>query len=188
MHYLIASNDIAGALTAGCHVVADGETMSFEEPWSFGTPMIVRVEDTATLEAVKARAGLSVASAFAVEGLEEPGSGKAFAIGAHVMRDVEGFQPYAAAVGDVIKTFGCRYIARGGPVIPIAGSFVPDRVVLMEFPSADDLAAFYFSDAYAPLLKIRFATTDPRFVLVGRSGAIPESARRVIAQKLRRDA
>jgi uncharacterized protein (DUF1330 family) len=187
MHYLIASNDILGSLTVGCHVVADGETLSFEEPWSFGTPTIIRVENDAALEAIKAKAGLGVTSAFAVEGLEEPGQGKAFAIGAHLMRDVQGFAPYAAAVPDVIRNFGCRYIARGGTVTPIAGTFVPDRAVVMEFPDADALAAFYFSEAYAPLLKIRLATTDPRFVMVARAGEIPDSARRLIADKLRRD-
>jgi len=27
---------------------------------------------------------------------------------------------------------------------------VPDRVVLMQFPAADEIVSFYFCDAYAP--------------------------------------
>ena len=76
--------------------------------------------------------------------------------------------------------------ARGGAVTPVCGSFAPDRLVLMEFPSADDVAAFYFSAAYAPLLQIRLKATEPRFVLVNRSGRLPERTRQTIADGLAR--
>jgi uncharacterized protein (DUF1330 family) len=172
----------AADLPLGCSVVADGEMISFEEPWNIGAPLIARVDDAANLDALKSNADIS---ALLVEGLDEPGSGQAFAIGAHLMRDPEGFKPYAAAVPGVIRNFGCRYIARGGTVTPIAGSFVPDRVVLMEFASADDAVAFYFSAAYAPLLKIRLKTTEPRFVLLARAGVVPERTHKAIAAHLR---
>ena len=125
-------------------------------------PLIARVEDGADLGILKTIVG---ADAFLAEGILEPGTGQAFAIGAHMMRDPEGFKPYAAGVPDVIKNYSCRHIARGGKVTHITGSFVPDRAVLMEFPDADEAVAFYFSDAYAPLLQIRLRTTDPRFAL-----------------------
>ena len=182
MQYLVASGVPSTQLPPGCRLVADGEMMSFEEPWSFGAPLIARMEDGANLDALKTIIG---ADAFLVEGILEPEHGQAFAIGAHLMRDPEGFKPYAAGVPGVIKNYGCRYIARGGKVTPITGSFVPDRAVLMEFPTADEAVRFYFSDAYAPLLEIRLRTTDPRFVLMARSGSMPDSARGVIATKLR---
>ena len=181
MQYLVASGVPPTQLPPGCHLVAGGEMVSFEEPWSFGAPLIARVDDGASLEAMTTVVG---AEAFLVEGIAEPGAGQAYCIGAHLMRDAEGFKPYAAAVPGVIANYGCRYIARGGKVTPLCGSFVPDRAVLMEFPSADEAVAFYVSDAYAPLLKIRLRTTDPRFVLLARSGDLPDSARRIIAGKL----
>ncbi len=155
--------------------------VSFEEPWSFGDPLIAQVDDGADLGALKSIIG---ADAFTVEGILDPGTGQAFAIGAHLMRDPEGFKPYAAGVPDVIKHYGCRYIARGGAVTPICGSFVPDRAVLMEFPSADEAVAFYFSEAYAPLLQIRLKTTDPRFGLMARRGPLPDSALKIVTAKL----
>ena len=173
----------ARELPPGCTLIADGESMSFEEPWSFGAPLLARVDDVAALEALKARSGVT---AFAVEGLEEVGAGRAFGVGAHMMRDTDGFRPYAAAVPDVVRSFRGRFLARGGKVTPVGGSFVPDRVVLIEFPAAGDGAAFYFSDAYAPLLKIRLACTDPRFVLLARSGPLSESVRGAIAAGLRK--
>ncbi|HEY1474872.1 MAG TPA: DUF1330 domain-containing protein [Pseudolabrys sp.] len=181
MRYLVASGLPSADLPQGCRVVADGEAVSFEQPWSFGAPLIAQVDDGTDLGALKSKPNVT---AFLVEGIEPPGAGQAFAIGAHRMRDAEAFKPYIARVPDVIAPYGCRYIARGGAVTPLAGSFAPDRLVLMEFPSADDLAAFYFSEAYAPLLRIRFAATEPRFVLVARSGSLPERTRRTIGDRL----
>jgi uncharacterized protein (DUF1330 family) len=180
MHYLVASGLHSADLPKGCRVIADGEAVSLEQPWDFGAPLIALLDDGVDLAALK-KPGVT---AFTVEGALPPGEGKAFAIGAHRIRDAEAFKPYIARVPDVIAPYGCRYIARGGAVTPLCGAFAPDRLVLMEFPSADDIAAFYFSDAYAPLLRIRLTATEPRFVVLARSGALPESAARVIAERL----
>ena len=181
MLYLVASGLRVADLPRGCRVVADGEAVSLEEPWSFGAPLIAQADDGADLAALKSKSGVT---AFTVEGQQAPGEGQAFAIGAHRMRDAEAFKPYIARVPAVIAPYGCRYIARGGAVTPLCGAFTPDRLVLMEFPSADEVVAFYFSDAYAPLLRIRLAATEPRFVVMARSGALSPSAARVIAGRL----
>jgi len=177
MRYLVASGLRSADLPSGCRVVADGEFVSLEQPWDFGAPLIAQVDDGADLSALKAKPGVT---AFTVEGALPPGEGKAFAIGAHKMRDAEAFKPYIARVPAVIAPYGCRYIARGGAVTPICGAFTPDRLVLMEFPGADDIAAFYFSAAYTPLLRIRLTATEPRFVLVMRAGAVPEHTQHAI--------
>ena len=181
MRYLVASGLRSADLPPGCRAIADGEAISFEQPWSFGAPLIAQVDDGADLTALTSKPAIT---AFLAEGIAPPGAGQAFAIGAHRMRDAEAFKPYAARVADVIKDFGCRYIARGGAVTPLCGTFVPDRAVLMEFPSADDVVAFYFSESYAPLLRIRLKVTEPRFVLLARTGALPERTRRAIADGL----
>src|SRR5665811_1387722 len=116
MRYLVASGLSAAQLPKGCHLVADGETISFEQAWSFGAPLIALVDDGADLAALTSKPAVS---AFLVEGIEPPGAGQAFAIGAHRMRDADAFKPSAARVADVIKDYGCRYIARGGAVTPL---------------------------------------------------------------------
>lgn len=181
MKYLVAGGLSSAQLLPGCELVADGETIAFEQPWNFGPTLIARVADGADLLAIKTMPGVT---AFTVEGLNEPDGGQAFAIGAHLMRDPEGFKPYAAGVPDVIKDYGCNYIARSGAVAALAGTFCPDRLVLMQFPDAGEIVDFYWSDGYAPLLPIRLKTTVPRFVLMARSGSLPDSARRVVAEHL----
>ncbi len=163
VQYLVVSGNLSGALPDGQRTVANGAMMSFEKPWTFGAPAIVRLADTIDLQDLKVRLQRPGCNAFAVEGLDEPGAGQAFVLGGHIMRDMEGFKPYAAAVPDVVRSFGGRFLARAGKVTPLAGAFVPERVVLIEFPTARDALAFYTSERYAPLLKIRLATTEARF-------------------------
>ena len=110
MRYLVASGLRSAELPPGCRVIADGEAISFEQPWSFGAQLIAQVDDGADLTALTSKPAIT---AFLVEGIAPPGAGQAFAIGAHRMRDAEAFKPYAARVADVSKEFGCRYIARG---------------------------------------------------------------------------
>ena len=139
-------------------------------------------------EQVQARLSEHGDNGFAVEGLTEPGHGQAFVIGGHIMRDTERFRPYAEAVSAVVQGFGGRFLARGGTVTPLHGAFVPERVVLIEFPTAEDALKFYTSDRYAALLKIRLATTEARFLIMARSGELPEPVRTAAEAFLRRSA
>ena len=177
MRYLVASKGASGQLPGGARLVANGEAISFEQPWTFGPPLIARLDDAADPGALKASFTAAGFNAFTVEGLEEPGQGEAFVIGAHIIRDADAYRPYIAGVADVVASFGGRFIARAGKVTPVAGSFVPERVVLIEFPKATDALAFYTSERYAPLLKIRLTTTEARFVIMARSGELPEPVR-----------
>jgi uncharacterized protein (DUF1330 family) len=173
MQYLVASKAALSHLHEGCRLLADGGMISFEQPWAFGAPLIARLDDSVDLPALKARLSQAGHNAFAVEGLDEPGHGQAFVLGGHIMRDMERFRPYAEAVPAVVQGFGGRFLARGGRVTPLHGSFVPERVVLIEFATPDDALKFYMSDRYAPLLNIRLATTEARLVIVARSGELP---------------
>jgi uncharacterized protein (DUF1330 family) len=185
VRYLVASKAAAGRLPDGCRLVADGEMISFEQPWTFGAPLIARLDDEVDTAKLVVSLGPGV-NAFTVEGREEPGEGRAYVLGGHIMRDMERFKPYAEAVPDVVRSFNGRFLARGGTVTPLAGSFVPERVVLIEFPTADDALGFYISDRYAPLLKVRLATTEARLVIVSRSGDLPKQVRAAAEAYLRR--
>jgi uncharacterized protein (DUF1330 family) len=181
MHYLVASKAAAPLLPPGCRVVADGEMASFELPWTLGPLLVARLDDTVSIPSLKTTLAAAGCNGFAVEGIDEPGAGRALLVGGHLMRDMEGFRPYAAAVPETVKSFGGRFLARGGMVTPVAGAFVPERVVLTEYPSLDDALAWYTSDAYAPLLKIRLATTEARLIIMARSGSLPAPMREMAA-------
>jgi uncharacterized protein (DUF1330 family) len=170
---------------AQCRTIADGEMISFEQEWIFGAPLIARINDDVQLEDVKAQLPAGC-NAFVVEGLAEPGTGQAFVFGAHAMRDIAHFRSYAELVPAVVAKFGGRFLARASKVTRIAGDVVPDRVVITEYPTAADAVAFYVSEDYQPLLKLRLATVNARLVVLARSGALPDAARKVAEDYLQR--
>jgi len=185
MQYLVAGRAaLDGVALDPRLVVAQGEMVVIEGPWVLGAPIIAH-GDTGALADIGRRASAPGLHAFAVEALAAPGAGAAFVIGAHRVHDPEGFRPYAEQVAAVVQSFGGRFPARGGKVTPLGGGFVPDRAVIIEFPTAADAVAFYVSDVYAPLLKIRHAAADPCFVVVARAGALPAEARAAAETYLR---
>ncbi|HEX2215684.1 MAG TPA: DUF1330 domain-containing protein [Xanthobacteraceae bacterium] len=177
MHYLVCgTQDPLPAGHPGLRLLADGEMIVLEGPWALGRTVLACVDDEAALASLKPLME-NAAGAYAVEGFKAPGQGQAFAIAAHKMRDAEGFRAYAEAIPALLDRFGVRSLARGGTVTPLVGDFVPERGVVLEFPSVGAALDFYTSDVYAPLLELRLRTTDPRFVVLARSGAIDPAIR-----------
>lgn len=76
--------------------------------------------------------------------------------------DPAGFDAYRRDVGEVIRHFGGRYLARGGAAEVLEGERALRRTVLLEFPDMGRLKAFYASSDYRPLLELRLrsANTD----------------------------
>jgi uncharacterized protein (DUF1330 family) len=79
--------------------------------------------------------------------------------------DPEIFAQYSSRVPGVIEQYGGRFLVRGGATEAIEGSWTPARLVVVEFPSMEQLKRFYHSDEYAPLIELRnqSARTDMIF-------------------------
>jgi uncharacterized protein (DUF1330 family) len=79
--------------------------------------------------------------------------------------DPETFAQYSSRVPGVIEQYGGRYLVRGGATEAVEGSWTPARLVVVEFPSMEQLKRFYHSDEYAPLIELRnqSARTDMTF-------------------------
>lgn len=117
---------------------------------------IVVLEQTGALEAVAA-------------GPAAPGGPpRAYMVGdVTEMHDWERFKEYLRGVGPSLAEIGARYLSRGGRVQPIGdGDWQPTRMVLIEFPSYEAAAAWYRSDAYQPLARLRQSCSDTDLVLV----------------------
>lgn len=179
MHYVIwgaAELPADVARTSGAQALAGGDMLVLEGPWPLGPTALAYLADDKGLAAFRAKAS-ATSGAFAVEGLAAPDAGGAFVVAAHRMLDPDGFRPYADAIPDLLRRFGARVLARGGTITHLAGDFAPDRGVVLEFASAEAAVAFYTSEVYAPLLRLRWRTTDPRFVILTRAGTLPAALR-----------
>ena len=64
------------------------------------------------------------------------------------MTDAEKMQEYRRLAEIAVQKFGGRYLARGGKTEILEGDWQPERLVLLEFPSAQAVRSFYDSPEY----------------------------------------
>jgi uncharacterized protein (DUF1330 family) len=62
--------------------------------------------------------------------------------------DPEQYEHYRALAAPAVDAAGGRYIVRGGASEVLEGDRVPNRLVVLEFPSMDAVRAWYDSPAY----------------------------------------
>ena len=75
------------------------------------------------------------------------------------VKDPVAYEEYRKGVVATIERFGGRYLARGGAVRALEGTYAPKRVVVLEFPSMGAINAWYGCAEYAPLIAIRQRTS-----------------------------
>jgi uncharacterized protein (DUF1330 family) len=74
------------------------------------------------------------------------------------------YEDYRKQVLATIQKHGGRFLARGGKVEVLEGGWAPKRLVLLEFPSLEQLQKWYRSPDYAPLIKLRQKASKGRLV------------------------
>jgi uncharacterized protein (DUF1330 family) len=79
--------------------------------------------------------------------------------------DESGLGEYATQVPHLVERYGGRYIARG-PAQVIEGEHRPGMLVLLEFPSLEQIQAMYDSEEYAPLKALRQRSSAMNFLAV----------------------
>ena len=90
---------------------------------------------------------------------------------AYLIADVEvtdpaGYAEYSRAIMGTIEAHRGRYLVRGGATEVLEGDWSPKRTIVIEFPSAAQLRAWYDSPEYEPLKALRKRTAVSRLVLV----------------------
>ncbi len=82
------------------------------------------------------------------------------------VHDPEVYKGYAAQVPPLVARHGGTYLVRGGAHETLEGTWVPSRVVVLQFPDADAARAFMNDPDYAPVKAIRHQAATSQMVLV----------------------
>jgi uncharacterized protein (DUF1330 family) len=69
--------------------------------------------------------------------------------------DAEKADRYRELSGPSVEKHGGRFLARGGALLVLEGEWDPERIVVIEFPSADAAQAWYDSDDYRTARAVR---------------------------------
>ena len=79
----------------------------------------------------------------------------AYIIGRVNVNDWEQYRKYTERTPDAIARAGGRFIVRGGDLVTLEGDDETGRIVVIEFPSLAQAKAFYYSDEYQEIRKLR---------------------------------
>lgn len=78
----------------------------------------------------------------------------------------EAYEGYKKLTPDTISAFGGKFIVRGSKATTLEGPWSPERIVVLEFPSRERAEAWYSSEMYAPVKKIRQAASTGSIIMI----------------------
>jgi uncharacterized protein (DUF1330 family) len=82
------------------------------------------------------------------------------------IRDDEAVKTYRERAAASIAQYGGRYLARGGAVESLEGSWAPRTIIVVEFASVEQARAWYRSPEYAAALEVRDEALSRNLILV----------------------
>ena len=91
---------------------------------------------------------------------------KGYVIALVDIHDEERYGDYRAGTLGSLEPHEGRFIVRGGATECVEGSWDAGRTVVIEFPSIEQARAWYHSDGYQELAKIRREASSGDIVLV----------------------
>jgi uncharacterized protein (DUF1330 family) len=80
--------------------------------------------------------------------------------------DPEGFAEYQRRGAATYERYGARYLVRGGPFEVLEGDRRPRRLIVVEFPSAEQARAWYESPEHREIEPIRQQHARTNLILV----------------------
>jgi len=90
----------------------------------------------------------------------------AYVIADVTVKDPETYAEYRTQVPATIAKYGGRFLVRGGACESLEGDWRPARVVVLEFPDVAAAKAWYGSQEYGPLIKLRQSASRGHVILV----------------------
>jgi uncharacterized protein (DUF1330 family) len=89
------------------------------------------------------------------------------------VKDPEKYDQYISKVPSIVEKHGGRYLVRGGKVTALLGSkWLPERVIVLEFPSKEHVDEWLLSPEYQAIAPLREAGAETQAVLL--EGYSPE--------------
>jgi uncharacterized protein (DUF1330 family) len=90
----------------------------------------------------------------------------AYVIAELEIHDAAGLEEYRRKVPATIEKYGGRFLVRGGAISSLEGGWAPKRLVVLEFPSREQLTRWYDSEDYRELKAMRMKAARTSLVAV----------------------
>jgi len=76
------------------------------------------------------------------------------------------YAKYIERVRSIVEKYNGRYLVRGGKITPIFGDWNPERIILIEFPSAGYVERWLNSPEYKEITGLREESTITKAIMV----------------------
>jgi len=76
------------------------------------------------------------------------------------------YEAYKKMAAPTVAAYDGRYVVRGGTAETLEGSWVPGRVVVLEFPNFERAKEWWSSKMYEPAKELRHASANTEMILV----------------------
>ena len=80
--------------------------------------------------------------------------------------DQELYAEYAGQIPALVERYGGRYLVRGGEVVPVAGGWRPERIILVQFETMDLVSDFFACPEYRALVPLRQNSSSSRTIII----------------------
>ena len=91
---------------------------------------------------------------------------KGYVIARVTVTNPEAYAEYAKGATEAIRQYGGRPLVRGGAYETLDGTWDPKRIVVIEFPSADQAKTWYHSPEYQAIAALRHQHAQTEFLTV----------------------
>ena len=75
---------------------------------------------------------------------------------------------YVKKARPIVENYNGRYIVRSNEITSISGDWNPQRLVIIEFPSFEDLKSFLNCPEYKEIQALRESSTQGSMIVVGK--------------------
>jgi len=92
------------------------------------------------------------------------------------VNDAETYQQYRTKVKDMIIAYGGKYLIRSGgmsfdnnpatEIVPLEGNWNPDRIIVLEFDSKEQIQRFTQSEEYKDIVHLRTSSSTMKSIMV----------------------
>jgi uncharacterized protein (DUF1330 family) len=90
----------------------------------------------------------------------------AYVIADLTIMDPQGFEQYRQMVPATIAKYGGKYVVRGGKLETLEGNWEPQRLVILEFESAERAKEWWASEDYHEAKALRQRTAQTNLIIV----------------------
>jgi uncharacterized protein (DUF1330 family) len=90
----------------------------------------------------------------------------AYVIADLTITDPQGFEDYRQMVPATIAAYGGKYVVRGGKMEALEGAWEPQRLVIIEFDSADRARQWWAAEEYRAAKALRQRTAQTNLIIV----------------------